>query len=258
MVTTRTGKIYLHVFDWPGKTLKFYGIKSKVKKAYLLADPSTSLKMKQQLDKKRDLYSVTLEVPAEAPDKYDSVVVLEIDPESKVEVCKGLTQQPDGTTTLDPLLSTLDTVATGSTLRIDNRGYAINWVNSEDGINWNFGMFSNGEYELQAITAPANRMTNFLEGRKILVDVNGQKQQFALNNDGKWVDQSNPAQSYFISKLGRIKINNKGSQILTMQLLNGQPSVPPQAPQGPAGGTRPQRRGPSGTVLVKAMLVPVK
>jgi len=258
MVTTRPGKIYLHVFDWPGKTLKFYGIKSKVKKAYLLADPSTSLKMKQQLDKKHDLYSVTLEVPAEAPDKYDSVVVLEIDPESKVEVYKGLTQQPDGTTTLDPLLSTLDTVATGSTLRIDNRGYAINWVNSEDGINWNFSMFSNGEYDLQTITAPTNRMTNFLEGRKILVDVNGQKQQFALNNDGKWVDQSNPAQSYFISKLGRIKINNKGNQILTMQLLNGQPSVPPQAPQGPTSGTLPQRRGPSGTVLVKAMLFPVK
>jgi alpha-L-fucosidase len=258
MITTRPGKIYVHVFDWPGETLKIYGIKSRVKRAYLLADPANSLKIKQKSDKKNNLFSVTLNVPAEAPDKYDSVVVLEIDPESKVEVYKGLTQQPDGTTTLDPLLSTLDTVASGSTLRIDNRGYAINWVNSEDGINWNFSMFSNGEYELQAITAPAGRMTNFQEGRKILVDLNGKIIEFPLNNDGKWVDDSNPVQPYFISKLGRIKINNKGSQILTMQLLNGQPSVPPQAPQGPAGGTRPQRRGPSGTVLVKAMLVPVK
>jgi len=258
MITTRPGKIYVHVFDWPGETLKIYGIKSRVKRAYLLADPANSLKIKQKSDKKNNLFSVTLNVPAESPDKYDSVVVLEIDPESKVEVYKGLTQQPDGTTTLDPLLSTLDTVASGSTLRIDNRGYAINWVNSEDGINWDFSMFSKGEYELQAITAPAGRMTNFQEGRKILVDINGKIIEFPLNNDGKWVDESNPVQPYFISKLGRIKINNKGSQILTMQLLNGQPSVPPQAPQGPEGGTRPQRRGPSGTVLVKAMLVPVK
>jgi len=101
-------------------------------------------------------------------------------------------------------------------------------------------------------------MTNFQEGRKILVDLNGKKVEFQLNNDGKWVDESNPVQPYFISKLGRLKIDNKGSQKLTMQLLNGQPSVPPQASQGPTGGVGPQRRGPSGTVLVKAMLFPVE
>lgn len=258
MITTRPGKIYVHVFDWPGETLKIYGIKSRVKRAYLLADPANSLKIKQKSDKKNNLFSVTLNVPADAPDKNDSVVVLEFDPDSEIEVFKGLTQQPDGITTLNPLLAKLNKVAAESALITDNRGYAINWTNAEDGIKWYFSMFSKGEYELQAITAPARRMTNFQEGRKIRVDLNGKIIELPLNNDGKWVDDSNPVQPYFISKLGRIKIDNKGSQILTMQLLNGRPDVPPQTPQGPAGGTRPQRRGPSGTVLVKAMLVPVK
>lgn len=258
MYTTNPGKIYVHVFNWPGESLKINGIKSRIKRAYLLADPANSLKIKQKSDTKNNLYSVTLSVPAEAPDKYDSVVVLEFDPDSEIEVYKGLTQQPDGTTTLDPLLAKLNKVAAESSLRIDNRGYAINWINSEDEISFDFSMFSKGEYELQAITAPAGRMANFQEGRKILVDLNGEEVEFQLNNDGKWIDESNPAQPYFISKLGRIKIDNKGSQTLAMQLLNGQPNVPPEAPQGSTGRVDPQRRVPSGAVLAKAILVPVE
>jgi alpha-L-fucosidase len=258
MITTRPGKIYVHVFNWPGEILEIHGIKSRVKRAYLLADPSTSLKIKQKSDKKHNLYSVILNVPSEAPDENDSVVVLEFDPDSEIEVFKGLIQQPDGTTTLDPLLAILNKIASKSSLRIDNRGYAINWTNAEDSINWDFSMFSKGEYELQVITAPANRMINFQEGRKILVDLNGKKVEFALNNDGKWVDESNPVQPYFISKLGRIKIDRKGIQNLVLQLINGQPSVPSQTAQNPAGGGGLQQRVPSGTVLVKVILVPVK
>jgi alpha-L-fucosidase len=257
MITTRPGKIFVHVFDWPGKQLKIYGIKSHITRAYLMADPTTSLKMSQKTDTKNDLYSVTLDVPAEAPDHYDSVVVLETDPNSNLEVFPGLTQQPDGITTMDPLLAQLHKIATGSTLSIDNRGYATGWINSDDWISWDFKMFSKGEYELQVVTAPGGGGRNVLpwqSGRKLAVELGGQKLEVTMNDDGKWLDPSNPTRSYVISKLGRIKINAIGSQQLVMRVISEQPSVS----QTPPSGEVPGRRGPAGIVLVKVNLVPVE
>ncbi|UCG59504.1 MAG: alpha-L-fucosidase [Phycisphaerales bacterium] len=73
--TARPGKLYLHVFDWPddGK-LRVPGLQSEVKKAYLLAD-----RKHRKLALTRDGEDqIILDVPGEAPDRINSVVVLEI------------------------------------------------------------------------------------------------------------------------------------------------------------------------------------
>jgi alpha-L-fucosidase len=73
--TAKPGKLYLHVFDWPANgKLEVPGLKGEVRKAYLLAD------------KKRAKLSVAgggadtvvVSVPEQAPDKINTVVVLEI------------------------------------------------------------------------------------------------------------------------------------------------------------------------------------
>lgn len=71
--TAKPGKLYLHVFDWPEDgTLQVPGLKSKVTNAYLLADEThRALAVKS---KGRDR---VITVPGEAPDKINSVVVLE-------------------------------------------------------------------------------------------------------------------------------------------------------------------------------------
>ena len=73
--STRKGnKLYLHVFEWPKNgELVVGGLKTDVKKAYLLSDASRSrLKVRRanQLD-------VSFAVPKTAPDTADSVVVIE-------------------------------------------------------------------------------------------------------------------------------------------------------------------------------------
>jgi alpha-L-fucosidase len=74
-VTQKSGKLYLHVFDWPndGK-LAVPGLKAKVTKAYLLAD---STRAALTTESKGDGVEVTL--PGQAPDPVASVVVLEIE-----------------------------------------------------------------------------------------------------------------------------------------------------------------------------------
>jgi len=72
--TAKPGKLYLHVFDWPkNKKLEVKGIKNEVEKAYLLADPQ-----KQALDAVSSESGITIELPSNAPDAIDSVIVLEI------------------------------------------------------------------------------------------------------------------------------------------------------------------------------------
>ena len=70
--TTKPGKIYIHIFKWPGERFELLDVKGKVNKAYMLADRDKALVVSQEADK----VSVTL--PPAAPDKIASVLCLEI------------------------------------------------------------------------------------------------------------------------------------------------------------------------------------
>jgi alpha-L-fucosidase len=71
--TSKPGKLYIHLLSWPGAAFETSGVKGVIGKAYMLADPAKSgLVFKQE----RDHLVVTL--PAAAPDKIDSVLVLEM------------------------------------------------------------------------------------------------------------------------------------------------------------------------------------
>jgi alpha-L-fucosidase len=72
--TTKPGKLYIHLFQWPSNsTFELSRANGKVKKAYMLADAShKGLKVKQSGAQ------VTVALPTQAPDRIDSVLVLEM------------------------------------------------------------------------------------------------------------------------------------------------------------------------------------
>jgi alpha-L-fucosidase len=70
--TTKPGKLYIHLFKWPTGSFELPPIKENVTKVYLLADPQ-----KQALTAKRTGQKWLISLPAAAPDKMDSVLVLE-------------------------------------------------------------------------------------------------------------------------------------------------------------------------------------
>jgi alpha-L-fucosidase len=71
--TTRPGKLYIHLFQWPGKSFEIPKENTKVTRAYMLADAShKSLKVQRQGA------HVTVALPDKAPDPIDSVLVLEV------------------------------------------------------------------------------------------------------------------------------------------------------------------------------------
>lgn len=77
---TRNGdKLYLHVFDWPTNGTLRVPMSCRVKSAYLMADKTKALKVKQSPD------AINIQMPAYAPDKDASVVVVELGSEPIIE-----------------------------------------------------------------------------------------------------------------------------------------------------------------------------
>ena len=79
--TARPGKLYLHVFNWPrDERLVVPGIKSKVKRAYLLNDPcKEQLEFGHAENKDVVIKLHTIALAPEALDPSDTVVVLEVE-----------------------------------------------------------------------------------------------------------------------------------------------------------------------------------
>ncbi len=75
-----SGKIYLHVFQWPadGKFSLTSTYKAQLLKAYLLADPNTAVAGNVTTDGGKTTF--TLKLPTAAPDPIASVVCLEVKP----------------------------------------------------------------------------------------------------------------------------------------------------------------------------------
>ena len=108
-------RLYLHVFNWPadGKLI-VPGIFNKAKLAYLVAD---SKKAVLKVSRKED--SLVLEVPKQAPDPVDSVVILDV--EGKPDV----NDPPEIKSEFDIFTEALDVaIASDRSERAEKRG---NW-----------------------------------------------------------------------------------------------------------------------------------
>jgi alpha-L-fucosidase len=90
-ITSKPGKVYLHLKEPDQNQAELSGILSKVKNAYCLADQS-----KQSLAFKQNKEHLTITVPDELRQPRITVVVLEIDDEEARVVDETLQQESDG------------------------------------------------------------------------------------------------------------------------------------------------------------------
>jgi alpha-L-fucosidase len=69
--TVKPGKVFLHLINWPGRTFKFEGLESEVKRASFLANG-------QEVKFQRDGNVITFRLPESPVDPYNTVLVLDI------------------------------------------------------------------------------------------------------------------------------------------------------------------------------------
>jgi alpha-L-fucosidase len=144
--TQKPGKLYLHVFDWPKGELVVPGLKNRVTKAYLLTDAS-----KKPLAVTVSEDGPKVKLPSQAPDKIDSVVVLEIVGKLDVEP-QVLGQNDAGAVELLAPEATLH----GKTFKCQGSGAGENigyWIDKNDWVSWDFKVTKPGKFDVQITLA---------------------------------------------------------------------------------------------------------
>lgn len=69
--TTKPGKLYIHLFEWPNGTFRLEGVKTRVTRARLLADPRRKLRFKQEGE------ALTVTLSGTAPGPLATVLALD-------------------------------------------------------------------------------------------------------------------------------------------------------------------------------------
>jgi len=202
--TASGATLYLHVFDWPtdGKLL-VPGLHNAVGSARLLAD-GRKLKTSTMPD------GVTIDVPAQAPDTIDTVIVLKV---------KGKTlnidpflpsQASDGSMTL-PATDAGIHASGGATPRLEtidgvsSIGY---WVNANAWIDWQFKMSKPGRFDVVATiaTVAPGKCEIALGDKKLTAD---------LPNTGSY-------RKFETVTFGQIEVTQSGPCSLTIKPVAGQ------------------------------------
>jgi alpha-L-fucosidase len=217
VISARPGKLYLHVFDWPQKELTLYGLKNKVKSASLLVG-NKELKFTQTVSKTPDNNVLQVSVPAAAPDKNDSVIVLEIEGDPQVD--GSVIQQASGAVDLNAYLGSVHKADKDSSLRFDTRGVAERWTNSGDWLDWNFKLVQPGAFDVVLISSGQKNNHKWEGGHEVAIQVAGQKITGTMANDGEENDPVKPYWNYWnyvISKLGRVTIPKAGYYELSLK-----------------------------------------
>lgn len=144
--TRRASTLYLHVFDWPRHgRLTLGGLKSNIKRAYLLGDPKRTPLKTVRLNEK----DVVIHVPQEAPNSVDAVVALEISGPMDADPVRLLSSREQSN-----VLRSFDGVLHGGGLRFGDgkaaRAYVFEWRNPTDWIGWQTRLDEPAEFEVLA------------------------------------------------------------------------------------------------------------
>jgi alpha-L-fucosidase len=197
--TTKPGRMFLHVFDWPSGALVVPGLRNKTGKAYLYTDEKQTA-----LNVTRDKDDVLIELPLTAPNAISSVVVLEIEGVPEVDVLP-IYAETDGKIFLD----SFDAEAHGEKAMHQTTGEVHNighWVDVEDWGEWEFVADKPGKYQVEIrYSCPTEEA-----GSVYSVLLRDHKQfQSEVKGTGSWDD-------YSTEEIGEIEIPEEGRYMLSV------------------------------------------
>ncbi|MCX7015754.1 MAG: alpha-L-fucosidase [Candidatus Sumerlaeota bacterium] len=195
--TSKPGKLYVHLFEWPQSgRFESPAIGCKITKAYLLADPERKpLKVEQEGDK------IAVALPAAAPDKIDSVLALEI--EGKPEMAaQPIAQATDGSVTLPAA----DAAIHGTKAKYEADRQCVGfWTAPKDWVSWEFNVTTPGEFQVEISQASPQESA----GSEYEIQIAGQTLKGTVKETKDYT-------KFRTVKLGAVKINEAGRCTLSV------------------------------------------
>ncbi|QDT00934.1 alpha-L-fucosidase [Adhaeretor mobilis] len=199
--------LYLHVFDWPkdGKLL-VPGLNNKVEQAYLMDGW-------QALETSSADAGVTVSLPAEAPDKIASVVVVKV--HGKLDISTVLPKPTkDGSLVLLADMAYLHNNEGSEQLSLleGRRGgdsYLSRWTDAEAWVEWSFTIDRPGSYDVSAELSLQGKKSRFRMG------LPGQLQTVEVASTRR-------ARDYAEKSIGTIEIDKAGEYTLQIKPEKGE------------------------------------
>lgn len=192
-VTEKGNKLYLGIYDWPKGDFYLEGLENNIRKVYLLADPSKqALSFKQTYNRELQHHRTKINLPATAPDKIVSVVVVELDGSPKVE--KAISQQHHGNIFLPGPLADARKGDQPSKLNFVTRGGgAGGYTDPSITLSWDFVVEKPGTYRVDIVTSETGSHSSpQWEGDHLVkIASNGQEFETRITVDKKEYNQRN-------------------------------------------------------------------
>jgi len=201
-VTVKDGKLYLLFYEWPGE-FRLHGLRNKVTRAVVLADPGRELACTQS-----DAV-LTIALPAEAPDPLVSVVAVEF--EGALDVDPSIFQQLDGKVALPAYLAAL-----AGDMTLTNAGMVSGWKTPAGHLQWRFKLDAPGTFAVRVVAATGRHNLPAAAGHKVTVSVAGQEVTGVLDTQER-VDS--PRAEYFpefVTTVGEVALSQPGEVALTL------------------------------------------
>ena len=214
-ITAKGQKLYLLFTRWPGDRFTLHGLRNRVRNAYLLADPVTTLDVAQARDAAGEHDVLTLGLPARAPDTRVAVAVLELDGAPKVDPMPR--QQPDGTVMLIPSMAELQGPATGGGFQLAPNGLTQGWYDESCSMTWKMKIGTPGRFDVRVVTGTLRGLRSWMGGHEVSVHVAGSTLEGEITPDERI--ESPHAQYFpeFATRLGTVDIAEPGTYVLRLE-----------------------------------------
>ncbi|OGV78143.1 MAG: hypothetical protein A3K19_15635 [Lentisphaerae bacterium RIFOXYB12_FULL_65_16] len=207
-MTAKGKRLYLLLPKWRS-TLKINGLRNKVKKATLLADPRRRVKVCQTHDAATDFHTLTLNLGGKRAGKYISVVALDLDGPAKVETLP--LQQPSGTVVLPVYMAGLHSAGGAPALAINRAGLLDNLKGPQSSVTWDFKLAQPGEYEAKVVIGCPHHGGKAGDGQRVVLTLGDHKLRGVLKADEKVEGARTQYFPEFAASLGRIRLDQSGT-----------------------------------------------
>jgi alpha-L-fucosidase len=206
-ITTKPGKLYLGIYQWPKADFYLEGLKNKITKVYLLSDKlKKEIPFKESYVKEFDHHRLKIALPAQAPDTVVSVVVVEIEGAPQVE--SFIMQQNNGSIYLPGVSAVATKNNQPAKLNFNSSGGGgANWTDPQISLTWDFKIEKPGTYKIDIVSAETGKHGSpSWQGDQIVkITCNNQDFQTKIVIDSKEI---NPRSVYWK------KIHTKGSTVV--------------------------------------------
>lgn len=213
-VTRKDHRLFLILSDWPA-TLALSGLRNRVRRAAVLADPARALRVEQSRDAASGVDSLRLHLDGARPDPHWSVVVLDLDGPAQVEPLP--VQQPDGGIALPIHLAAVHGPAGERTPTLSRGGLLEGWTDTADWLSWSFKAERPGRYEVRIILGSPYWESKVGSGHRVAVSVGASRLAAEVTSDEPIRGHRTVHFWLAATRLGHMEIPTAGTQRLELR-----------------------------------------